>query len=59
MSYISTHTLARQLLSLPDGFLIAKHGKEEYVISSYERAATCANYDDTSLYWILNLSKCS
>lgn len=54
----TTHSLAQQLLQRPDGFLTAKHNDKEYVITGYERASTCANYDDTTLYWTLNLCEC-
>lgn len=56
---VTTHSLAKQLLERPDGFLVAKCEDEEFVIGDYERASTCANYDDTTLYWVLNLCKCN
>lgn len=48
--------LARELLSKPDGFIIASNGEEEYVIHSLQRVFTHANIDDTVMHWRLNLS---
>ena len=56
---MSTHSLARELLERPDGFLTATSGDKEFAITGYRRMATCANYDDTSLYWSLELSECN
>lgn len=59
---LTTHSLARQLLNNPDGYLTAtvREGNREYeyVISSFQRDKTEANNDDTMLYWTLNLGKC-
>ena len=59
---LTTHSLARQLLNNPDGYLTAtvREGNREYeyVISSFQRDKTEANDDDTMLYWTLNLGKC-
>ena len=59
---LTTHSLARQLLNNPDGYLTAtvREGNREYeyVISSFQRDKTEANNDDTMLYWPLNLGKC-
>ena len=58
---ITTHSLARQWLNNPDGYLTAtlrdEKGEEEYTIHSYQQVHTCANEDDTSFYWTLNLGK--
>lgn len=54
----TTHSLARELLSRPDGFLTATIGEEEYIIQDYQRTKTCANIDDSTMYWTLNLCKC-
>lgn len=55
-SYIATsHALARELLSKPDGFLTATHGEEELIIESYQRKSTHANIDDYVTHWTLNL----
>ena len=48
--------LARELLSRPDGFLLAANGEEEYVVTSLQRVPTHANIDDTVMHWQLNLS---
>lgn len=55
---ISTHSLARELLERPDGFITATCENKEFAITGYRRMATCANYDDASLYWTLELSEC-
>ena len=49
--------LARELLSKPDGFLLAKLEDKEYVIDSLRRTFTCANIYN----WFCNFgiySKC-
>lgn len=50
--------LARELLSKPDGFLIAKDNNNEYVIESFKRVFTEANVDDSVPYWALTIHKC-
>lgn len=47
--------LAREILSKPDGFLIARNGREEYVVESIQRVPTHANIDDGVMHWALNL----
>lgn len=55
-NYIGTsHMLARELLSKPDGFITATFGEEEYVINDIKRTATHANIDDRIMHWTLNL----
>ena len=54
-SYITTHSLARELLEQPDGFLTVSIGEEEYTIRDYQRKKTHANIDDSMMYWTLNL----
>lgn len=51
----SSHALAKELLSKPDGFITATLDDEEYVISNIRRVATHANIDDTVIHWTLNL----
>lgn len=51
----TTHALAKEWLTKPDGFLTATHGEEELVIESYQRKATHANMDDGVTHWTLNL----
>ena len=50
--------LARELLNREDSFITATIGNKEYIIESYKRSKTEANYDDMSLYWTLNLREC-
>lgn len=58
-NYITTsHELARELLSKPDGFLTATHGEEELIINNYQRKKTHANIDDGVIHWTLNLCSC-
>lgn len=47
--------MAKELLSKPDGFLMATHGEEEFAIESYQRKRTHANMDDYTMHWTLNL----
>ena len=51
----TSHALARELLSKPDGFLTATLENREYVIKDYGRIATHANIDDSVTHWTLNL----
>lgn len=56
MSYIATtHMLARELLNKPDGFLVVNVGDKEYAIESIRRKLTCANIDDSIMYWNINI----
>lgn len=56
MSYISTsHMLARELLNKPDGFIVVNFNDKEYIIENIKRNSTCANNDDSFLYWTLNI----
>lgn len=50
--------LAKELLSKPDGFLTATIGGKEGIVESIKRASTYGNWDDTSLYWTLNIREC-
>ena len=55
MSYIATtHMLARELLNKPDGFLVVNVGDKEYMVESIQRKLTCANRDDSVMYWRIN-----
>ena len=51
----TSHALARELLSKPDGFITAMLGEKEYIISNTQRVATHANIDDSVTHWTLNL----
>lgn len=50
--------LARELLSKPDGFLSATMEGREGIVESIRRTSTHGNWDDTSLYWTLNIKEC-
>ena len=52
---MSSHALARELLSKPDGFITAMLENREYVIESYKRVPTHANIDDSILHWSIEL----
>lgn len=57
MGIMTSHELAQELLS---SYITAKtRDNREYKISSYQRIATDANYDDTLHYWTLNLNECN
>lgn len=58
-SYITSHELARELLSKEDGFIVARLGEQEYVIENIGRVATHANIDDRVMHWGLNLRQCA
>lgn len=59
VNYISTsHSLARELLSKPDSFLVATDGDKKFVIENIKRASTHANIDDSVMHLILNLREC-
>lgn len=51
----TSHALAKELLSKPDGFITATLNEEEYVISDTRRVNTHANIDDSVTHWTLNL----
>ena len=52
---MTSHELARELLSKPDGFITATHGNREYIIENYQRVHTHGNRDDICMYWTLNI----
>lgn len=56
MLTLTSHELAKELLSRPDGYITATHEDREYSISSYKKVVTEANYDDKMNYWTLNLN---
>lgn len=55
----TTHMLARELLSKPDGFITATfndgYREVEYVLRDIQRKKTHANIDDFVMHWTLNL----
>ena len=52
---MSSHALARDLLSKPDGFITAMYDDKELVIENFKRFITHSNYDDSVIHWTLNL----
>lgn len=50
--------LARELLNKPDGFIVATLGEKEGIIEDIRRVAAYSNYDDSSMYWELNIKEC-
>ena len=55
---VTSHALARELLSKPDGFITAMYGEDEYVSGNRKRVATHANMDDSVMHWALQLKDC-
>lgn len=56
LEIISTsHKLAKELLSKPDGFITAVHKGDEYAIENLKRTITYANNDDSVIHWAVNL----
>ena len=55
---VTSHALARELLSKPDGFITAMYGEDEYVIGNTKRVTTHANMDDSVMHWALQLKEC-
>lgn len=51
----TSHSLAKALLSKPDGFIVVTIGGVEYVISNIQRQTTHANIDDSVSYWAINV----
>ncbi len=51
----TSHALAKELLSKPDGFITATLGEKEYIISNTQRISTHANIDDSVMHWTINL----
>ena len=47
--------MARELLSKPDGYLVAVLNDKEYVIKNTKRFSTHANMDDSLIQWALVL----
>lgn len=51
-----SHELAQQLLRLPNGFIYATHGDNEFTISSFQDVWD--DSDDPICSWRLNLRRC-
>lgn len=56
MCFTTSHSLAKELLNRTDGFLTVSINGEEYLISNIRRVSTCANIDDSNMYWTLQLN---
>lgn len=52
---MTSHELAKELLSRPDLMITAIHGDREYSIRDYQMVVDYRNYDDSTAYWTLNL----
>lgn len=55
---MTSHSLAKELLSKEDGFITASFGEEEYVIENLKRIHTHANTDDSVSHWTFTLREC-
>lgn len=53
----TSHSLARELLNRPDGFITVTIGEEEYMIKNIKRLPTHANLDDMGMYYTLNVDE--
>ena len=53
MNFVTSHLLAKELLSKPDGYITMSTENEEYVVKGIKRKAVHANADDSFLYWTL------
>lgn len=53
--YYTSHMLAKELLNKPDGFIVIIKGDEEYLIDNLHRKKTQANFDDSTMYWALEI----
>ena len=51
--YITSHSLARELLSKPDTFITISFEGKEYMIDKIRRVPTHANIDDSNTYLTL------
>lgn len=59
MHFVTSHLLAKELLSKPDGYItMLTENEEEYVVKGIKRKAVHANDDDSFLYWTLYGEKC-
>ena len=53
MSNVTSHSLARKLLSEPDGFITISTEDGEYIIGDIKRKSSHANIDDSVMHWTL------
>ena len=56
MCFATSHSLAKELLRRTYGFLTVSIDGKEYLISNIRRVSTCANIDDSNMYWTLQLN---
>ena len=53
MSIVTSHSLARELLNKPDGFITISAKDGEYIIGDIKRKSSHANIDDSVMHWTL------
>ena len=53
MSFTTSHSLARELLNKPDGFITISAEDREYIIGDIKRNMSHANVDDSVMHWTL------
>ena len=53
MSIVTSHSLARELLHKPDGFITIFTKDGEYIIGDIKRKSSHANMDDSVMHWTL------
>ena len=58
LNYVTSHLLAKELLSKPDGYITMSTENEEYVVQGIKRKVAHVNADDSFLYWTLFGDKC-
>ena len=59
LRYVTSHSLAKELLDKEDSYITITIGEKEYVISDVKRVKTHANADDTTIYLTLVGDECS
>lgn len=59
MHFITSHSLARELLNREDSYITITIGEKEYVVSAIKKTKTHANADDTTIYLTLVGDECS
>lgn len=59
LRFVTSHSLARELLNREDSYITITIGENEYVVSDVKRVKTHANADDTTMYLTLVGDECS
>ena len=59
LRFVTSHSLARELLNREDSYITITIGENEYVVSDVKRVKTHANADDTTMYLTLVGEECS